>query len=73
MKKKFIKVAYNISYYGEHNLTFWQKLFYKPPRKFKSTEYRTSRAKAEVLPLPSHYQFGLEFKVCSYTTYTQMV
>ncbi len=67
MQKKFYKQAYDIEYYGEHKLNWFQKLFYNPPRNFKHKEYRTSRNKAEVLKIPEHKQFNMIFDVASYS------
>ncbi len=73
MKKKFVKIAYDIRYYGEGQLRWWQKIFYSPPRKFISSEYRTSRNKAETIPVPAYVQFGNTFGVSAYRFYVEMM
>lgn len=66
-KRHFRKVAIKIEYNNEHRLTWSQKLFYKPARTY-ICDSRTTRAKAEVVHVLVHKQFGLEFEpvVCEY-------
>ena len=65
-RKKFIKLAYNISYYDEDEVKWYQRLFFNPPREFRSTETRQSRKQAELIKIPNYKRFGKEFEVSAY-------
>ena len=71
-RRKFRKVVSKIKYHGEHKLKWWQKFFYNPPRKYMCEE-RNSRRKAEVVRVPSHFQFGMEFDISAYSFFVERV
>lgn len=64
-KRHFRKVATEIRYYGVKELRWYQKIFFKPPRKFIGP-LRTTRSKAENIRVPDHTQFGITFKPLSH-------
>jgi len=64
--RKFRFVAIDIEYYGESTMSWWDKIFFNPPREVKGP-LRNSKARTDAHFIAPYVFRGKEYKVVAVT------
>ena len=70
--RKFRFVAIDIEYYGESTMSWWNKLFFNPPREMNGP-LRNSRGRTNAHFIPTYIFRGKEYKAVSVTSRIEKV